>query len=192
MDLVKIGFQINANGLKDANAEVDKLLDKVDNIGTKGKKASSEFVDGQKKVTTSLGKTKKGTEDVLGAQNKQIDAYKKLLNLEQTRAKYISQGFGKTDATRISRMEISGADSTTLNNYKRAIEETNKAAQALRPSFEKVTESHNKFLDQVKGIAIYAALSAAIYGVMTAMTNLAVATVKMADEYTSIQNRMKL
>lgn len=192
MDLVKIGFQINANGLKDANTEVDKLLDKVDNIGTKGKKASSEFVDGQKKVTTSLGKTKKGTEDVLGAQNKQIDAYKKLLNLEQTRAKYISQGFGKTDATRISRMEISGADSTTLNNYKRAIEETNKAAQALRPSFEKVTESHNKFLDQVKGIAIYAALSAAIYGVMTAMTNLAVATVKMADEYTSIQNRMKL
>lgn len=192
MDLVKIGFQINANGLKDANTEVDKLLDKVDNIGTKGKKASSEFVDGQKKVTTSLGKTKKGTEDVLGAQNKQIDAYKKLLNLEQTRAKYISQGFGKTDATRISRMEISGADSTTLNNYKRAIEETNKAAQALRPSFEKVTESHNKFLDQVKGIAIYAALSAAIYGVMTATTNLTVATVKMADEYTSIQNRMKL
>ena len=192
MDLVKIGFQINANGLKDANTEVDKLLDKVDNIGTKGKKASSEFVDGQKKVTDSLGKTKKGTEDVLGAQNKQIEAYKKLVNLEQTRAKYISQGFGKTDATRISRMEISGADSTTLNNYKRAIEETNKAAQALRPSFEKVTESYNNFLDQVKGIAIYAALSAAIYGVMTAMTNLAVATVKMADEYTSIQNRMKL
>lgn len=192
MDLVKIGFQINANGLKDANTEVNKLLDKVDDIGTKGKKASSEFVDGQKKVTDSLGKTKKGTEDVLGAQNKQIDAYKKLLNLEQTRAKYISQGFGKTDATRISRMEISGADSTTLNNYKRAIEETNKAAQALRPSFEKVTESHNKFLDSIKGIAIYAALSAAIYGVMTATTNLAVATVKMADEYTAIQNRMKL
>lgn len=192
MDLVKIGFQINANGLKDANTEVDKLLDKVDNIGTKGKKASSEFVDGQKKVTNSLGKTKKGTEDVLGAQNKQIDAYKKLLNLEQTRAKYISQGFGKTDATRISRMEISGADSTTLNNYKRAIEETNKAAQALRPSFEKVTESHNKFLDSIRGIAIYAVLSAAIYGVMTATTNLAVATVKMADEYTAIQNRMRL
>jgi len=192
MDLVKIGFQINANGLKDANTEVDKLLNKVDNIGAKGKKASSEFVDGQKKVKDSLGKTKKGTEDVLGAQNKQIDAYKKLLNLEQTRAKYISQGFGKTDATRISRMEIGGADTTTLNNYKKAIEETNKAAQALRPSFDKVTESHNKFLDSIKGIAVYAALSAVIYGVMTATTNLAVATVKMADEYTAIQNRMKL
>lgn len=192
MDLVHIGFKITPDGLKDANAEVNKLLDKVDQVGTKGKKSASEFENSQKKVNDSLGKTKKGTEDVLGAQNKQIDAYKKLLNLEQTRAKYISQGFGKTDATRISRMEISGADTTTLNNYKKAIEETNKAAQALRPSFEKVTESHNKFLDSIKGIAIYAALSAAIYGVMTATTNLAVATVKMADEYTAIQNRMKL
>lgn len=192
MDLVHIGFKVTPEGLKEANTQVNKLLDNVDQIGTKGKKSSSEFVDGQKKVNDSLGKTKKGTEDVLGAQNKQIDAYKKLLNLEQTRAKYISQGFGKTDATRISRMEIGGADTTTLNNYKKAIEETNKAAQALRPSFEKVTESHNKFLDSVKGIAIYAALSAAIYGIMTATTNLAVATVKMADEYTAIQNRMKL
>lgn len=192
MDLVHIGFKITPDGLKEANTQVSKLLDNVDQIGAKGKKSSSEFVDGQKKVNDSLGKTKKGTEDVLGAQNKQIDAYKKLLNLEQTRAKYISQGFGKTDATRISRMEISGADTTTLNNYKKAIEETNKAAQALRPSFDKVTESHSKFLDQVKGIAVYAALSAAIYGVMTAMTSLAVATVKMADEYTAIQNRMRL
>ena len=53
MDLVKIGFQINANGLKDANTEVDKLLDKVDNIGTKGKKASSDFESSQKKVKGS-------------------------------------------------------------------------------------------------------------------------------------------
>lgn len=192
MDLVKIGFQINANGLKDANTEVDKLLNKVDNIGTKGKKASSDFESSQKKVSTSLGKTKKSNEDVLDVQNKQIAAYNKLVNLEQTRAKYISQGFGKTDSNRIARMEISGADAATLDTYKRAIEETNKAVQALNPTIEKATTSHNKFLDQVKGIAIYAALSAAIYGVMTAMTSLAVATVKMADEYTAIQNRMKL
>lgn len=192
MDLVKIGFQINANGLKDANTEVDKLLNKVDNIGTKGKKASSDFESSQKKVQDSVKKTKKSNEDVLGVQNKQIEAYNKLVNLEQTRAKYISQGFGKTDSNRIARMEISGADTTTLDTYKRAIQETNKAVQALNPTIEKATTSHNKFLDQVKGIAIYAALSAAIYGVMTAMTSLAVATVKMADEYTAIQNRMKL
>ena len=59
MDLVKIGFQINANGLKDANTEVDKLLNKVDNIGTKGKKASSDFESSQKKVQDSVKKTEK-------------------------------------------------------------------------------------------------------------------------------------
>ena len=35
MDLVKIGFQINANGLKDANTEVDKLLTKVTRVSSK-------------------------------------------------------------------------------------------------------------------------------------------------------------
>lgn len=353
MDLVKIGFQINANGLKDANTEVDKLLDKVDNIGTKGKKASSEFVDGQKKVKGStqqvakeVDKTSKALEkqkiigDYLGkgldkttatsiasfkqlgatvsqtneyisnqlnnkgleqtrkdlaqlgkeqqkqqeqqaklvqdtvaqyeklsnkslgggildsieqqnkgleelkkqyrdqekeqqkalddietarqkhfskvqkdyekqqqavvdtqqkaidkqvkAQNTLNESNQKAITLEQAKAKYVSQGYGKTDSTRLARLEVSGADVTTLNNYKSAIEATTRATQALNPAVEKVTTSHSNFLDQVKGIAIYAALSAAIYGVMTAMTNLAVATVKMADEYTSIQNRMKL
>lgn len=360
MDLVKIGFQINANGLKDANTEVDKLLDKVDNIGTKGKKASSEFVDGQKKVkdsaqqvTKEVDKTSKALEkqkiigDYLGKgldkttatsiasfkqlgatvsqtneyisnqlnnkgleqtrkeltqlgkeqqkqqeqqaklvqdtvtqyeklsnkslgggildsieqqnkgleelkkqyqeevkeANKKADADQKILDdaetarqkhfskvqkdyekqqqaivdtqqkaidkqvkaqntlnesnqkaitLEQAKTKYVSQGYGKTDSTRLARLEVSGADVTTLNNYKSAIEATTRATQALNPTIEKATTSHSNFLDQVKGIAIYAALSAAIYGVMTAMTNLAVSTVKMADEYTSIQNRMKL
>lgn len=327
MDLVKIGFQINANGLKDANVEVDKLLDKVDDIGTKGKKSSSDFESSQKKVkdstqqvTKEVDKTSKALEkqriigDYLGkgldkttatsiASFKQLGAtvsqtnefisnqlnnkgleqtrkelaqlskeqqkqqeqqaklvqdtvtqYEKLSNkslgggildtiekqnkgvqdlnkyyqqlekeqnnvakaqqkaiekqiasqnalnesnqkaitLEQAKAKYVSQGYGKTDSTRLARLEVSGADVTTLNNYKSAIEATTRATQALNPAIEKVTTSHSNFLDQVKGIAIYAALSAAIYGVMTAMTNLAVATVKMADEYTSIQNRMKL
>lgn len=338
MDLVKIGFQINANGLKDANTEVDKLLDKVDNIGTKGKKASSEFESSQKKVQDSVKKTEKvstsasdkmiqkqqtlnqllpymdrntanlassfwlvskeaqsfnkyldllesnkaiteqkkqveglakeqakasASEDVARqkrllaeqnyylrvqeeakkaatkekalqqkavddaekarqqsllhiqnnyikqqeaiakAQQKAVDkqiasqnalnaSNQKAITLEQAKAKYVSQGYGKTDSTRLARLEVSGADVTTLNNYKSAIEATTRATQALNPAVEKVTTSHSNFLDQVKGIAIYAALSAAIYGVMTAMTNLAVATVKMADEYTSIQNRMKL
>ena len=353
MDLVKIGFQINANGLKDANTEVDKLLDKVDNIGTKGKKASSDFESSQKKVKgstqqvakevdktskalekqkiigdylgkgldkttatsiasfkqlgatvsqtneyisnqlnnkgleqtrkelTQLGKEQqkqqeqqaklvqdtvaqyeklsnkslgggildsieqqnKGLEElkkqyrdqekeqqkalddietarqkhfskvqkdyekqqqaIVDTQQKAIDkqvkaqntlneSNQKAITLEQAKAKYVSQGYGKTDSTRLARLEVSGADVTTLNNYKSAIEATTRATQALNPAVEKVTASHSNFLDQVKGIAIYAALSAAIYGVMTAMTNLAVATVKMADEYTAIQNRMKL
>ena len=36
MDLVKIGFQINANGLKDANKELDNLLAKADKLNALG------------------------------------------------------------------------------------------------------------------------------------------------------------
>lgn len=381
MDLVKIGFQINANGLKDANTEVDKLLDKVDNIGTKGKKASSDFESSQKKVkdstqkvTKEVDKTSKALEkqkiigDYLGkgldkttatsiasfkqlggtasqvntlmtslasnkglvqvqkdvarsakeqeAQAKAVQAtivqYEKLsqsslgggildqierqnqgllelrrqyteeikaiddkeaaeekarqkkfsadqdyyqqqmgllaketaaqkaaaqqsideaekarqkkfaasqkeyqhnmellekerhkvkqanderqnaITLEQTKAKYINEGFGKGSSTQLAKMELSGADVTTLDNYKASLLATSSALGSFAGSAKVAKEEKSKFLDQVKGIAIYAALSAAIYGVMTAMTNLAVATVKMADEYTSIQNRMKL
>lgn len=134
----------------------------------------------------------KAIDKQIASQKALNDANQKAITLEQAKAKYVSQGYGKTDSTRLARLEVSGADVTTLNNYKSAIDATTRATQALNPTIEKATTSHNKFLDQVKGIAIYAALSAAIYGVMTAMTNLAVATVKMADEYTSIQNRMKL
>ena len=418
MDLVKIGFQINANGLKDANTEVDKLLDKVDNIGTKGKKASSDFESSQKKVQDSVKKTEKvstsasdkmiqkqqtinqllpymdkgvanlassfwlaskeaqsfnkfldimGEQDAIIKQKKQVEGLakeqakasaseevarqkrlladqnyyqkvqeqarkttnkeleslqkaeasaeslrqKKLLSeqnyylrvqeeakkaaakeqealkkngaeqealrqkrllseqnyylktqeeakkaadkekalqqkavddaekarqqslsriqndyikqqetiakaqqsaidkqvkaqnalnesnqkaitLEQAKAKYVSQGYGKTDSTRLARLEVSGADATTVDNYKSAIEDTTKAAQALKPALDDASASHSAFLDQVKGIAVYAVLSATIYGIMTAITSLAVATVQMADEYTAIQNRMKL
>ena len=134
----------------------------------------------------------KAVDKQVASQNALNESNQKAITLEQAKAKYVSQGYGKTDSTRLARLEVSGADVTTLNNYKSAIEATTRATQALNPVVEKATISHNKFLDQVKGIAIYAALSAAIYGVMTAMTSLAVATVKMADEYTSIQNRMKL
>lgn len=323
MDLVKIGFQINANGLKDANTEVNKLLDKVDDIGTKGKKASSEFENSQKKirdssqqVTKEVDKTSKALEKQrlignylgkgldkttasaiasfkqLGATSSQTNGFiesllnnkgldqtrkdlvqlnkeqekqaklvqatfsqyeklsgkslgggildtvekqnkgvqdlnkyyrqleteqakivksqqqaldkelvkqktlnaerQKALQTEQLKAKYISQGFGKTDAGKLASLESSGMPVAMLQQRAKAIVENNKALEAMRPATIAATESNNKFLDSIKGIAIYAALSAAIYGVMTATTNLAVATVKMADEYTAIQNRMKL
>lgn len=192
MDLVKIGFLIKADGLKDANTEVEKLLTKVDQVGKQGKQSATEFDNSQKKVRDSLGKTKKETDGVLSSQQKQIDLYKKAISLEQTRARYVSQGMGKTDATRLARLELSGADVTTLNNYKKAINETNQALAAIRPVAVQAEESNNKLLASIKGIAAYALLSTAIYGVITATSALGVATVKMADEYTAIQNRMKL
>ncbi|MGB4896920.1 MAG: tape measure protein, partial [Ignavibacteria bacterium] len=126
------------------------------------------------------------------AQNALNESNQKAITLEQTKAKYVSQGYGKTDSTRLARLEVSGADVATLNSYKAAIEATTRATGALNPVVEKATTNHSNFLGQIKGIAIYAALSAAIYGVMTAMTSLAASTVKMADEYTSTQQRLKL
>lgn len=157
-------------------------------------------------ILDTIGKQDKGLQDLNAeyramevAQSKLLNAEKqanverqKTVALEQAKAKYIKEGFGKGSATQLAKMELSGADQTTLDNYKASLLATSSALGSFAGSAKKATEEKSKFLDQVKGIAVYAALSAAIYGVMTAMTNLAVATVRMADEYTAIQNRMKL
>lgn len=170
--------------------EQQKALDDIETA--RQKHFSKVQKDYEKQQQAIVDTQQKAIDKQVKAQNTLNESNQKAITLEQAKAKYVSQGYGKTDSTRLARLEVSGADVTTLNNYKSAIEATTRATQALNPAVEKVTTSHSNFLDQVKGIAIYAALSAAIYGVMTAMTNLAVATVKMADEYTSIQNRMKL
>ena len=106
MDLVKIGFQINANGLKDANTEVDKLLDKVDNIGTKGKKASSEFESSQKKVKDS-------TQQVA----KEVDKTSKALEKQKIVGDYLGKGLDKTTATSIASFKQLGATVSQTNEY---------------------------------------------------------------------------
>lgn len=316
MDLVHIGFKVDAKGLKEANNEVDSLLGKVDQIGTKGKKSASEFENSQKKVVKEVDKTSKALErqqiigDYLGkgldkttasaiagfkqlgatsaqtnsfieslvnnkgldqtrkdleklskeqekqaqaikttlaqyekmssksfgggildavekqnkgvqdlnnyykqleaeqakiaktqqqAIEKQLNAQKninaeraKALQIEQLRAKYIAQGFGKTDAGKLASLEVSGASTIDLEKRAEAIRNNSKALSELNPKTVIATETNNKLLDSIKGIAAYALLSTAIYGVITATSSLAVATVQMADEYTAIQNRMKL
>lgn len=320
MDLVHIGFKVDAKGLKEANNEVDSLLGKVDQIGTKGKKSASEFENSQKKVSKEVDKTSKALEkqrligEYLGkgldkstasaiasfrqlggttsqvnqlmsafsnnkglietqkgleklskeqakasevaeqARQKQFAAEQKYyakvqdeakkqqqklldqeeslrqknfatvqkeyqkqqsliekakkqeiaseqklnaerlkaLQIEQLRAKYIAQGFGKTDAGKLASLEVSGASTADLEKRAEAIRNNSKALSELNPKTVVATESNNKLLASIKGIAAYALLSTAIYGVITATSSLAVATVQMADEYTSIQNRMKL
>ena len=320
MDLVHIGFKVDAKGLKEANNEVDSLLGKVDQVGTKGKKSASEFENSQKKVVKEVDKTTKALErqqiigDYLGkgldkstasaiasfrqlggttsqvnqlmsalsnnkglietqkglerlskeqakasevaeqARQKQFAAEQKYyakvqdeakkqqqklldqeeslrqknfatvqkeyqkqqsliekakkqeiaseqklnaeraksLQIEQLRAKYIAQGFGKTDAGKLASLEVSGASTIDLEKRAEAIRNNSKALSELNPKTVVATESNNKLLASIKGIAAYALLSTAIYGVITATSSLAVATVQMADEYTAIQNRMKL
>ena len=57
MDLVKIGFVVSAKGLKDANNEVDKLLNRVDKIGSGSKKNASDFENSQKRIKDSSKST---------------------------------------------------------------------------------------------------------------------------------------
>lgn len=208
-DLIELNNQYKAleNSTKAHLAETEKIRKEYDNISKSStKNLGGGILDRVSTKNTELEEMRKmykEDERIADARDKSQQATlekekiinaerQKAISLEQAKAKYVKEGFGKTDAGRLARLEVSGTDVTTLNNYKAAIEATTKATQALNPTIEKATTNHNKFLDQVKGITIYAALSAAIYGVMTAMTNLAVATVKMADEYTAIQNRMKL
>lgn len=152
------------------------------------KARQKKFAASQKEYQHNMELLEKERHKVKQANDERQNA----ITLEQTKAKYVSQGYGKTDSTRLARLEVSGADVTTIDNYKSAIDDTTKAAQALKPALDDASASHSAFLDQVRGIAVYAVLSATIYGIMTAITSLAVATVQMADEYTAIQNRMKL
>ena len=120
------------------------------------------------------------------------DEREKALRIEQARTKYVEQGFGKGDAKRLATLDVAGVDPDYLERYKRSLVATTTALGGFSTATEAASRSHSGLTSQIKGIAFYAVLSTAIYGVMTAMTNLAAATVRMADEYTAIQNRMKL
>ena len=153
-------------------------------------------VDKQNKSLSEMRKYYQGIED---SQNKQLSAEQRIneararaLQLEQAKNKYIQQGFSTTSAGQLASLEIGGASISDIQKRAAAIRDNTKALQELNQPTNEATQSHNKLLASIKGIAIYAALSAAIYGVMTAMTSFVTASVTMADQYTAIQNRMKL
>ena len=67
MDLVKIGFIVTANGLKEANAEVDKLLTKVTSVSSKTINLKVKLDDSIKTVKKTLAdveKTKNNLSDL--------------------------------------------------------------------------------------------------------------------------------
>lgn len=194
-------------GLQDLRkhySSLEKQQEKNLNVVKKYEAASHQSFGGG--ILSSIGKQDKELQNLnakyrameveqaklLNAEKQTNAERQKTIALEQTKAKYIKEGFGKGSATQLAKMELSGADVTAMNNYKASLLDTSSALGSFAGSAKKATEEKSKLAQQVKGIAFYAALSAAIYGVMTAMTSLASATVRMADEYAAIQNRMKL
>ena len=114
------------------------------------------------------------------------------LLIEEKRSQYVEQGFGKGDAKKLATLDVAGVDPDYLERYKKSLAATTTALGSFGDAATKASASHSGLTSQIRGIAFYAVLSTAIYGAMTAMMNLASATVRMADEYTAIQNRMKL
>lgn len=270
MDLVKIGFQINANGLKDANVEVDKLLTKVTRVSSKPinlkvkldnsiqavkktlsdvekiknnlsalnikvsmvgysqVKANLEKLETLKKSVrdiqvrfTTIGNVNKIRDDFLKLKDKiitvkvvtstaQLDNLKKKLdsvrnktvklniNLpKSSEVEKLGKALDKLTNKKVKIEVILTPDLTTVKEYANALDRIRSSRTTTNTNLGGGTggsggRSPAGAFDQVIGIAKYALLSTAIYGVMTATTNLTVATVKMADEYIAIQNRMKL
>lgn len=269
MDLVKIGFLVKADGLKDANTQVDRLLNKAEKIskqqmimklkldtasvvkqfkdiesqqkklkdtqmklsltGYSQVKAELEQLDKIRKNIKDIqirvsvnGNTSKIKEDLKSLKNKtitinvltittQFDKLKeKLKTLKNITLKVnvqipkvsdvekLSKAFDKLVSKKV-KIEISlTPDVTVLKEYANTLDRIRSSRTTTNTNLGgsggggSGGRASSTLLDQAIGIAKYAVLSAAIYGVMVATTNLAVATVKMADEYTSIQNRMKL
>lgn len=136
-----------------------------------------------------VAKAARAQQDSINRQNQQRQ---NTVKQEETKAKYLGQGFSQTASTKLARMELSGADVATMERYKQALRDTAKAMNDMRPSAAAATEGNNRLLASIRGIAAYALLSTAIYGVITGVAALGKAIVTMSDEYTSIQNRMKL
>lgn len=126
------------------------------------------------------------------AERDRISNYNKQIALTNKIAQNQRAGLSTTNASKLARMELSGADAATVERYKKALLSAQAATQSLGNTTTEASKKLGFWNSQIGGIVKYAILSTAIYGVMTAMTALTAATVRMADEYTAIQNRMKL
>src|SRR5574344_1846354 len=142
MDLVKIGFLIQTNGLEKANKEVDSLLDKTSKIGTVSKKAAADAETSQKKV-------KKATDN----NTKAVERTTKALEKQKIIGDYLGKGLDKTTATTVANFKQLGASVSetstmldTLANNK-GILQTRKDIEAAN----KAQQEHAKLVDQTIG-----------------------------------------
>ena len=153
MDLVKIGFLIKADGLKDANTEVEKLLTKVDQVGKQGKQSATEFESSQKKI-------KESSQQV----TKEVDKTSKALERQRIVGDYLGKGLDKTTATSIASFKQLGATVSQTNEYI-SNELNNKGLEQTRKDLEKLAKQQEKQAEAVKKtVSSYEALSSKTLG----------------------------
>lgn len=143
MDLVKIGFIVKADGLKDANTQVDTLLAKVDSIGTKGKKSAAEFETGQKKVQRASKETEKVVVSASDKMIKRQEALTKYLPLMDKQTASLAASFS------VASDEISKMDKFLgLVSKNKAIEQAKKDSESLAKAQQKQEQVYAKALEQ--------------------------------------------
>lgn len=211
MDLVKIGFLVTANGLKDANTQVDNLLTKVEKVGNTPiivkAKLDSSFTAVQKTLT-DFSKLKNNITVNILANNNALRSLQDQLSRIKDKSIRVSVRTSTQEIDKFKQSVNKLADKKVkidiqitpsiqvLQDYNRELDRMRNGNRRIDinpppvPSGSSGRSSSN--LDQALGIAKYALLSAAIYGAMQATLNLISATIKLADEYTSTQQRLKL
>src|SRR5574344_162118 len=149
MDLVKIGFLIQTNGLEKANKEVDSLLDKTSKIGTVRKKAAADAETSQKKVKKATEGSTKAADD----NTKAVERTTKALEKQKIIGEYLGKGLDKTTATTVANFKQLGASVSETSTMLNALA-NNKGILQTRKDIEaanKAQQEHAKLVDQTIG-----------------------------------------
>lgn len=209
MDLVKIGFIVTADGIKNANNQVDQLLTKVEKVGNtpiniKAKIDSS--ITAAQKILNDFSKFKNNVTVNIYANGNAVKNLQNQLNRLKDRTIHLNVKASSQEINKLNQSLNKLVDKKVNIEIKitpslQVLQDYNKELDKMRSGSSTTTintprpssggRSSSNF-DQAIGIAKYAVLSAAIYGAMTATLNLVKATITLADEYTSTQQRLKL
>lgn len=184
LDLVQIGFEVQAKGLDEANQKTDKLIDKFGGVGEAGEKAAARFEKAQERLRSSIQKTEKTVE-------------------------YMNKGFSSSVASKSAAFKVAGVSDSDIKAFQdsmKALEIAKRNASTASDGFsalnsnlaslsstaKKTQSSFDSLMSTAGNIAKFSVISTVIYALINSFTSLTSAMVSMADEYTSIQNRMKL
>ena len=269
MDLVKIGFQINADGIGKANKEVDNLLNKVTRVSSKQlilkikldssiqqvKKSLTELEKLRDKISNlniklsmvGYSQTKANLEKILSLKNsikdiqirfttvgnilkvrdqllalkdkiinikiivptteldnlkKKLDAIKNKtvnINIKLPKASDVdklAKSLYKLTSKKVKIEIILTPDLTVLRQYADTIDRIrgnrSNIDLGLGGGGGSSGRSGSGLFDQTLGIAKYALLSTAIYGIIVGLKNLAVSFVETADEVTNLTQRLSI
>lgn len=184
LDLVQIGFEVQAKGLDEANQKTDKLIDKFGGVGEAGEKAAARFEKAQERLRSSIQKTEKTVE-------------------------YMNKGFSSSVASKSAAFKIAGvsdSDIQAFQNSMKSLEAAKQRASAASGGFSSLSESlaslsgtakqtqssFDSLLSTAANITKFSVISTAVYALINSFTSLTSAMITMADEYTAVQNRLKL